>query len=41
MSQIDTRKSKLEYDRLQKRLRHHVGRAIEDYKMIGEGDRTV
>ena len=41
MSQLDTRKSKPEYDKLQKRLRRHVSRAIEDYKMIEEGDRRV
>lgn len=34
-------KSKLECNKLQKRLRHHVGKAIEDYKMIEEGDRVM
>ncbi len=41
MSQPDTRKSKLEFNKLQKRLRRYVGRAIEDYKMIEEGDRVM
>jgi tRNA 2-thiocytidine biosynthesis protein TtcA len=27
--------------RLQKRLRHYAGRAIEDYKMLEEGDRLM
>lgn len=33
--------SKLEFNKLQKRLRRHVGRAIEDYRMIEEGDRIM
>ncbi|MGJ8687593.1 MAG: tRNA 2-thiocytidine(32) synthetase TtcA [Spongiibacteraceae bacterium] len=33
--------SKLELNKLQKRLRRHVGRAIEDYRMIEEGDRIM
>lgn len=41
MSQPETRKSKLEFNKLQKRLRRYVGRAIEDYKMIEEGDRVM
>ena len=41
MSQPDTRKAKLEFNKLQKRLRRYVGRAIEDYKMIEEGDRVM
>ncbi|ARN75405.1 tRNA 2-thiocytidine(32) synthetase TtcA [Oceanicoccus sagamiensis] len=41
MSDLDTRKSKLESNKLQKRLRRYVGRAIEDYTMIEEGDRVM
>ena len=37
----DPRKQKYEGDKLTKRLRHQVGRAIEDYAMIGEGDRVM
>ncbi len=36
-----TRKSRLEFNKLQKRLRRNVGRAIEDYNMIVEGDRVM
>lgn len=32
---------KLEFNKLQKRLRRHTGQAIEDYKMIEEGDRIM
>ena len=32
---------KLEFNKLQKRLRRHAGQAIEDYKMIEEGDRVM
>ncbi len=35
------RKSRLEFNKLQKRLRRHVGRAIADYNMIEEGDRVM
>ncbi|MGR5237849.1 tRNA 2-thiocytidine(32) synthetase TtcA [Vibrio alfacsensis] len=38
MNQIDTRKETLEFNKLQKRLRRHVGNAIADYNMIEEGD---
>lgn len=41
MNQSETRKSKLEFNKLQKRLRRYVGRAIDDYKMIEEGDRVM
>ncbi len=34
-------KNKLEFNKLQKRLRREVGRAIEDYRMIEEGDRIM
>ncbi|QQD16798.1 tRNA 2-thiocytidine(32) synthetase TtcA [Spongiibacter nanhainus] len=32
---------KLEFNKLQKRLRRHTGQAIEDYRMIEEGDRIM
>ena len=35
------RKEKLEFNKLQKRLRRNVGKAIEDYQMIEEGDRIM
>ncbi|MCA2463520.1 MULTISPECIES: tRNA 2-thiocytidine(32) synthetase TtcA [Vibrio] len=38
MNQIDTRKETLEFNKLQKRLRRHVGNAITDYNMLEEGD---
>ncbi|MGR5352430.1 tRNA 2-thiocytidine(32) synthetase TtcA [Vibrio sp. DNB22_19_2] len=38
MNQTDTRKETLEFNKLQKRLRRHVGNAIADYSMIEEGD---
>jgi tRNA 2-thiocytidine biosynthesis protein TtcA len=36
-----TRKHKLEFNKLQKRLRRQVGRAIADFDMIGEGDKVM
>ncbi|WP_117314660.1 tRNA 2-thiocytidine(32) synthetase TtcA [Chromatocurvus halotolerans] len=36
-----TRKQRLEYNKLQKRLRRQVSHAILDYRMIGEGDRVM
>ncbi len=33
--------SKLEFNKLQKRLRRHTGQAIEDFQMIEEGDRVM
>jgi len=36
-----SKKSKTEFNKLQKRLRRYVGRAIEDYTMIEEGDRVM
>lgn len=36
-----SRKSKLEFNKLQKRLRREVGKAIADYNMIEEGDRIM
>ena len=38
MNQTDNRKHTLEFNKLQKRLRRHVGNAIIDYNMIEEGD---
>ncbi len=40
MSQ-SARKSRTELNKLQKRLRHNVGDAIADYKMIEEGDKVM
>lgn len=34
-------KSRLEFNKLQKRLRHKVGRAIVEYNMIEEGDKVM
>lgn len=41
MNQKDSRKMTLEFNKLQKRLRRRVGKAIADYKMIEEGDRVM
>lgn len=38
MSLDESRKNKLEFNKLQKRLRRHVGNAIVDYNMIEDGD---
>lgn len=38
MTEKDTRKETLEFNKLQKRLRRNVGNAITDYNMIEEGD---
>ena len=35
------RKSRTEFNKLQKRLRRNVGNAIEDYKMIEDGDKVM
>jgi tRNA 2-thiocytidine biosynthesis protein TtcA len=37
----DPRKSRTEFNKLQKRLRRNVGRAIEDFNMIEAGDRVM
>jgi tRNA 2-thiocytidine biosynthesis protein TtcA len=34
-------KSRTEFNKLQKRLRHHVGDAIKDYNMIEDGDKVM
>lgn len=36
-----TRKAKLEFNKLQKRLRREVGKAIADYTMIEDGDKVM
>jgi len=41
MSEALTRKEKLEFNKLQKRLRREVGKAIADYNMIEEGDKVM
>ena len=41
MAPADPRKSRTEFNKLQKRLRRNVGRAIEDYHMIEAGDRVM
>ncbi|MGD8177331.1 tRNA 2-thiocytidine(32) synthetase TtcA [Marinimicrobium sp. ARAG 43.8] len=41
MSQPALRKERLEFNKLQKRLRRQVGSAIADYNMIEEGDRIM
>lgn len=35
------RKQRLEFNKLQKRLRRNVGKAIEDFNMIEAGDRIM
>ena len=39
--QKDSRKQKLETDKLAKRIRRQVGEAIADFGMIEEGDRVM
>ena len=41
MIELDTRKDKLEFNKLQKRLRRNAGNAIAEYNMIEEGDRVM
>ncbi len=41
MSELHERKERLEYNKLQKRLRRQVGSAIADFNMIEAGDRIM
>lgn len=36
-----SQKSRVQFNKLQKRLRHYVGDAIADYKMIEDGDKVM
>ena len=38
---MSIRKNQLEANKLQKRLRRNVGKAIADYNMVEEGDRIM
>ncbi|GAA5441905.1 tRNA-cytidine(32) 2-sulfurtransferase [Microbulbifer sp. NBRC 101763] len=41
MPEVENRRERLEFNKLQKRLRRHVGRAIADFNMIEEGDKIM
>lgn len=41
MSENEDRKQRIEMNKLQKRLRRHVGQAIAEYNMIEEGDKIM
>lgn len=41
MKELNIRKERLEFNKLQKRLRRQVGSAITDYNMIEEGDKVM
>ncbi|TCS40761.1 tRNA 2-thiocytidine(32) synthetase TtcA [Reinekea marinisedimentorum] len=41
MTHFNSAKEKLEFNKLQKRLRRETGRAIADYNMIEEGDKVM
>jgi tRNA 2-thiocytidine biosynthesis protein TtcA len=41
MSELVNRKDRLEFNKLQKRLRRHMGQAIAEYQMIEEGDKIM
>lgn len=40
-TQRNASRNKLEFNKLQKRLRRHVGQAISDYNMIEDGDKVM
>ena len=41
MNELHVRQDRLEFNKLQKRIRHLVGSAIVDYNMIEEGDKVM
>ncbi len=41
MSETDDRKQRLEFNKLNKRLRRHIGQAIADFNIIEEGDKIM
>jgi tRNA 2-thiocytidine biosynthesis protein TtcA len=41
MPETNERKQRIEFNKLQKRLRRHVGQAIAEYNMIEEGDKIM
>jgi len=41
MSDLENRRERLEFNKLQKRLRRNVGKAIADFNMIEEGDKVM
>ena len=41
MNELNVRKDRLEFNKLQKRLRRQVGGAIADYNMIEDGDKLM
>lgn len=41
MKELHERQDRLEFNKLQKRLRRMVGTAIVDYNMIEEGDKVM
>ena len=41
VSRVDTRKGRLEFNKLRKRLRRQVGKAIADFGLIESGDRVM
>ncbi len=38
---VETKKQKYDFNKLQKRIRRHVGEAIKDFNMIEDGDRIM